>query len=171
MTANAMAGDRERCLDAGMDDYLSKPARLEDLDVVLRRCLPSKTAEATNGAPEKEQQPIVDAAILQALRNGPGEADPVSFDELLQTFLKDATQLLAATSRAAKAGDRAALERAAHTLKSKGAAFGAVRLSQLCQELEQIGKQGNLGEAETKAAQAKGAFSDLRREIQTHWLR
>ena len=108
---------------------------------------------------------------MQALRNGPGEDDPVYFDELFATFLKDATELLAATSRAVKAGDRAALQRAANTLQSTGEAFGAERLSQLCRELEQMGKEGNLGEAEAKAAQARAAFSDVRREIQTHWLR
>ena len=173
MTANAMAGDRKRCLDAGMDDYLSKPVRLEDLDTVLRRCLPSKTADATNSVPEKElvRLQIVDGAALQVLRNGVGQDDPIHFNELFATFLENATELLAVTSRAVKAGDRAALQRAANTLKSTGEAFGAERLSQLCRELEQMGKQGNLGEAAAKTAQAKAAFSDVRREIQTHWLR
>ncbi len=152
-----------------MDDYLSKPVRLEDLDTVLRRCLPSKTADATNGVPENQRLQIIDRVALQALRDGVG--DPVSFNELFATFLENATKLLAVTSWAVKAGDRAALQLAANTLQLMGAAFGAERLSQLCRELEQMGKEGNLGEAEAKAAQAKAAFSDVRREIQTHWLR
>ena len=130
----------------------------------------------TNGVPENQKLQVVDRATLQALRDGVGEDGLVSFIELFATFLENATKLLAVTSWAAKAGDRAALERAAHTLQLMGAAFGAERLSRLCRELEQMGKEGNLGEAEAKAAQAKAvlakaAFNDLQREIQTHWLR
>ena len=124
---------------------------------------------ATNGVPENQRLPIIDRAALQALRDGVGQDGLVSFNELFATFLENATKLLDVTSWAAKAGDRAALQLAAHTLQLMGAAFGAERLSRLCRELEQIGKQGNLCEAEAKATQAKAAFSDMRREIQTHW--
>jgi len=129
-----------------------------------------KMSFATNGVPENQRLPIIDRAALQALRDGVGQDGLVSFNELFATFLENATKLLDVTSWAAKAGDRAALQLAAHTLQLMGAAFGAERLSRLCRELEQMGKQGNLGEAEAKATQAKAAFSDMRREIQTHWL-
>ncbi len=172
VTANAMEGDRERCLDAGMDDYLSKPVRLEALGTALRGCLPSKTADAVNGALNENQQaqPAIDAAVLQALHNTLGEEDSASLNDLFTLFLEDASDLLEKTSRAAETGDRAALQRAAHTLKSTGAAFGAMRLARLCRELEQMGKEGNLGEAAATAAQAKAAFSEVRREIQARWL-
>ncbi len=120
-----------------------------------------KMSFATNGVPENQKLQIVDRVTLQALRDGVGEDGPVSFIELFATFLENATKLLAVTSWAAKAGDGAALERATHTLQLTGAAFGAERFSRLCEELEQMGKEGNLGEAEAKATQAKAAFSDM----------
>src|SRR5213076_2576407 len=83
MTANALAGDREECLRAGMDDYISKPVRLNELDAAMNRGL--QTIE--NSAQEPDD--LLDAEILQSVRDlgTPGESDPLP--ELIELFLQD----------------------------------------------------------------------------------
>src|SRR5919201_3030968 len=118
MTANAMEGDRETCFAAGMDDYLSKPIRPDDLAGALARCTPRAAAEA------------VDASVLDRLEAATG--DPAFVAELVETFLREGPALL----RTIRRSDVDDVRRAAHTLKSNARTFGATALAELCQELE-----------------------------------
>jgi CheY-like chemotaxis protein len=124
MTANAMQGDRETCLAAGMDDYVSKPIRLDDLAAALRRCVPR----------------VLDHKALEQLRAG---SDETFFVELVDTFLLDAPVLLETLRHA----DAHELRRAAHTLKSNARVFGATTLAELCQELEAMARSESLAGA------------------------
>jgi CheY-like chemotaxis protein len=149
MTANVMKEDREACLAAGMDDYLAKPIRIPELVAALSRCRPLG-GEAASG-PEDAGHPdpaIGDDAVAQldpaALDNVRALAggDGAFLAELIDTFLADAPQLLAQMGQAVEAGDAATLRRAAHSLKSNSAEFGAGTLADLCRELEAIGRAG-----------------------------
>jgi CheY-like chemotaxis protein len=115
MTANAMPGDRDTCLAAGMDDYLSKPIQLEELGRALGRCTP---------------RPSGIAEALEQLHVTTGDRDFVV--ELVDTFLRDAPALL----EALRGADAEQVHRAAHTLKSNAEVFGATRLTGLSRELE-----------------------------------
>ncbi|WP_083886991.1 GAF domain-containing hybrid sensor histidine kinase/response regulator [Nodosilinea nodulosa] len=129
MTANAMQGDRDRCLQAGMDDYISKPIHSEDLARVLK---------AGSG-----RSPTVDWASLHALEQALGHNDPNFMADLIASYLESSDQLLAEMVTAEQRQDWATLQRVAHTLKSSSATIGAVPLSTLCQELEKTVRQGD----------------------------
>jgi signal transduction histidine kinase/DNA-binding response OmpR family regulator/HPt (histidine-containing phosphotransfer) domain-containing protein len=155
LTANAILGDRELCLDAGMDDYLAKPYTRAALLAVLARWRPPAAAEtAAEAAPAQpapaapaETGSILDAAALQNLRamRRPGRPDVLG--RIIDLFYSDAPRLLGQLEVAAEASDAAALQLAAHTLKSSCANVGALGLSATCREIEQYARGNDVGSA------------------------
>ncbi|NVI82725.1 response regulator [Janthinobacterium sp. BJB401] len=154
LTANAILGDRELCLDAGMDDYLAKPYTRAALLEILARWRPSPAAQATAGTPTVtteaapvESAAILDAAALQNLRamRRPGRPDVLG--RIIDLFYSDAPRLLGQLEVAAEASDTAALQLAAHTLKSSCANVGALGLSATCREIEQYARGNDVGSA------------------------
>ena len=157
LTANAILGDRELCLDAGMDDYLAKPYTRAALLAVLARWRPASTAAAaaeTPAAPAQSQAAkaaapgaILDAAALDNLRamRRPGRADVLG--RIIDLFHSDAPRLLGQLEAAARASDAAALQLAAHTFKSSCANVGALGLSATCREIEEYARGNDVGSA------------------------
>ncbi len=138
MTANAMQGDREACLAAGMDDYVSKPIRVETLVDALTRAAEALPARGALAALTEDVNPgplVLDAGALAGLRELVGD-DPAFLRELVDSALEDAPALLADLRRALDAGDAPTLRRAAHTLKSTSAQFGATQYAALAKQVE-----------------------------------
>ncbi len=159
MTANAMHGDRERCLEAGMDDYVSKPIRVEELVAALSRCQPrpetatlspESTSLTTHHSPLTTS--VIDPSALERLNATLGEE---FVGELIDAFLEDAPKLVVSMRQSLEKRDAVTLGRAAHTLKSNAANLGAMGLSGLCKELEEIGKQGVLDGADERVTQVE----------------
>ena len=162
LTANAILGDRELCLEAGMDDYLAKPYTRAALLAVLARWRPASaapkaaeapaaqtpamTAQAVQQAPA-EPAALLDAAALQNLRamRRPGRPDVLG--RIIDLFYSDAPRLLGQLEVAAEASDTAALQLAAHTFKSSCANVGALGLSATCREIEQYARGNDVASA------------------------
>jgi PAS domain S-box-containing protein len=134
MTANAMQGDREVCLSAGMDDYVSKPIRMQELAFALSQCQPrSDLAQPSPSSPE----PALDLSALRSFQNAMGEGAEAAVVDLIDCYLDDTPRLLQTLNAAIESQNFAEWGRAAHSLKSSSAALGAGGLAELCQQLEE----------------------------------
>jgi PAS domain S-box-containing protein len=157
MTANAMRGDREQCLDAGMDDYISKPVRIEDLVAALERCAPQSTEPAAVPEMAAPADPLVDWDVLARLQADLGD-DGTIVIEVIEMFLADAPQQLDRMRQALAAAAAHDLHHAAHTLKSTSASVGALALAACCRELEELARDGALGQAAPLVPRADDLF-------------
>ncbi len=144
MTAAAMQGDRELCFEAGMDDYISKPVRPEELVRALEQCRPRPVPETAQPPAEPPTRPEEkDEDIASALSASLGfEASPDILLDLVTLFLQETPSLMDTIRVGLAEGDWPAMIRAAHTLKSNGATFGAEKLRELAAQIEQNGREG-----------------------------
>jgi two-component system, sensor histidine kinase and response regulator len=141
MTAHALKGDRERCLDAGMDGYTSKPIDAEELFAAIenRVCQPTEAAAITDGRAATADAVIDWSVALKAVR---GDHDLL--DTIVATALGEIPHLLGEIHRAADAGDCQALRLAAHTLKGSIRYFGAQCVLESALRLETMGQNRHL---------------------------
>jgi len=153
MTANAMRGDREKCLAAGMDDYISKPVRLEVLQTALSRVHGLTAVQTSEPAPAPKPGPDPDPHIIQSIEASMAELEhelgPEATYELLTAFLQDTPGALEELTRLSQAGVRDTFARAAHSLAGSGSIFGLTELRRLGLELEDCAGLGDpaVGEA------------------------
>ena len=142
MTANAMPGDREAYLSAGMDGYLAKPIDLADLAAVLEHAstLAHDFAAASGDG-------VIDASRLEHLRTMQNDSQPNLVRELIDLFLNDSAKHVRRIAQAHEAGDALALRAQAHRFLSATQNIGAQRLSSLCAEIEQLARAGSLQQA------------------------
>jgi len=188
MTANAMRGDRETCLKAGMDDYLAKPVKLQDLDRALKRWITKGSAAgdarrkgAAGKRPgrvprAKEPGPVLltpsppedplDRDIFGQLREADRAGGNGFLANLIHKFMQEAPERIGAVRDAVRAADRDRTVKAAHALKGSAGALGARAMAAACREVEELGRNGPVAGAEPLVARIETEFDRVRRALE-----
>ncbi len=190
MTANALKGDREKCLAAGMDDYLSKPFRprqlIECLDSWLPSALTTTPGEEDRLVPTGEPAGAAAGvqAAVDAAETDPEPANPIDresldrlraldtdpagklLDRIVQRYLDSSPELIATLRKELASGNAVGVREAAHSLKSASGFLGATKVMNLCQSLENLARQNSLDEAAEMLAALEPAFEHAKTALE-----
>lgn len=149
MTANAVTGDKERCLSVGMDDYISKPVRVQELAKVLEKWVPiAKKGQMKMGDERKSAvMDVIDMKSIQELQALSDEGDHSMICGLIDVYLEDAPKRISAIQGHAQQTNYAMLAREAHALKSSSGNMGARTIEKLARELEHLPTDGTVSES------------------------
>ncbi len=182
VTARATRGDRERCLQSGMDDYMSKPVKSEDFQAALERwaprdgtvtdepgaqthLLPPSVKVLLASAATAATRPALDAEVVARLRDLALATDASLLSQIFESFLSDGEARLGTLRGAIEKGDAVSLHKAAHALKGAGGNIGARGVADIAQELQALGDAGTVEGAEGWLGQLEAEFERVRIEI------
>lgn len=191
VTAQAMQGDKERCLLAGMDDYISKPVRQEDFAAALTRWVPSKDVQdkgeakqhitrsdektGNANAPDCPPFPVssslscissaLNPVVIARLHALAEATEPSLIGQIFTSFLSDGAERLDKLQNALDGNDPELLRKTAHTLKGASANIGAHHIADIAQQLELLGQAGSMRGAAVLIEQIEGEFERVKSEI------
>lgn len=186
LTAHAMAGDREKYLKYGMDEYISKPIQISDLVEALQKCQSNsgngknekvekmdsqpksnaqKNSDNNNGKIKKEPNgKVIDVDIM---KENIGLDDKEFMDDMIHVFIEETEKLISELDDALQENDVNSLTRVAHTLKSSSATIGAMKLSSVSKQLEMTCKKNELENAADLGKEVKQATQEVMDELQS----
>ena len=171
MTANALTGDREKCLQVGMDDYISKPVQWAELIALIGKWLPLSKEETKVSATQQcnSKPKTLDFVLDETILNGLDDmmsAIPGRFKRLMETYLESATSHLDKITIALQNNNSEQVYSSAHSLKSQSGSVGALGLVNLCTKMETAGRQKNLVGVLDILEQARADFNSIKPMIQ-----
>jgi CheY-like chemotaxis protein len=171
LTANALAGDRDMCLQAGMDDYVPKPVTIKSVGDLLQRWIPPARQRKAPPRPRGRhgaiaRTPAIDLASLRA-NLGP-EADAI-LPTIIDSYLKESRKHLPVLQAATPDSDLALITRIVHNLKSASAALGLHDFSGRCKDVEQAGRAGDRARVLALLPDLVAAYAPVERAIDVAW--
>jgi HPt (histidine-containing phosphotransfer) domain-containing protein len=144
MTANALQGDKEKCLAAGMDDYIAKPIRQTELVGAIDRWSSRKQVSQQNSAKATKNVQLLDESALQELRGLANEDESDFVEQLLRIFVLETPGRIEGIRRAASMSDSRRVHETAHLLKGTCKQLGLIAMAGICQKLEDQGRSDDL---------------------------
>ena len=167
MTGNALMGDREKCLAAGMDDYISKPVRIAELQNALERWGPTKVRKHDTTYflrhPQSISTGLLDEDTIAELREMPPSDGGSMLCELIDLFLESAPARITQIYQLGSDPQKLAFH--AHALKSMGLSLGARRIIELAQKLEDLGRVGDVHTAPDLVRELESTFSQTKAQL------
>jgi len=162
-----MQGDREKALAAGMDDYIAKPVKHEELEAVLERWIPHPEQEPLDqrgdgAAGANENTPALDLSVLESRRGPQKDEEPDKLARIVGLFIDDVPLRLEELRQAVKRGEAQKVEETAHMLKGGSGYMGAVRMSEICAGLQGLGASGELSRAPGLLDELEAEFKRIR---------
>jgi PAS domain S-box-containing protein len=188
VTAQAMQGDKERCLLAGMNDYISKPVKQEDFVAALKEWLLKKNGHET-GRGEKTQNEntasadashslssrsasssvnassVLSSEVVASLRALAEATEPTLFNQMFASFLSDSSERIDILRSAASATDAERLQKTAHAMKGASANVGATHMAEIARQLEVLGRTSSLTGADALIDAMESEFERAKNEI------
>jgi CheY-like chemotaxis protein len=162
MTANAIKGERERCIKAGMDDYLAKPVSEAEFRAILLRNSIQTQAESADALNE-----VIDRKVLDNLYSLEQNSSTHIASEVLDTYISHAFSCLQELKAALENNDAAAIASAAHSLKGSSSTLGMKNMAEYCAKLELKGKSNDLTKARELLSRTEEEFEKIRRAIKS----
>jgi PAS domain S-box-containing protein len=150
MTAYAMLGDREKCLAAGMDDYISKPVRMQDIKSVILRWKAGEASSHPSTRPADTtppEEPLLDKNVIHQLRKLGGPSDSSFLLQLIDMYLRLSPPLIHSIRQHLEKGELDSASHVTHKLKGSSLNLGATRMASLCKKLELTCRENNLSGA------------------------
>ncbi|BCL34071.1 response regulator [Nostoc sp. MS1] len=161
MTAHARPEDRQQCLAAGMDDYITKPINLEEITAVLKKLGAQAASQPQPLASVPQTASAIDESILQQLRDMMGDDGDRMIAELIELYLEDTPKMIETMQDAIAKADITQLKKTAHALRSPTVSIGAVNLGKLCETLEDIAATQSIDEVSTVVNELNNEYHNV----------
>ena len=178
MTAGAMKSDKERCFDAGMDDYITKPINVAQLTEALKKVsmhndLDKQISEKENSGISKtkikiEEEPAIDKTVIKMLKDMDENGENGFLQEMISIYFEEVPQLLEGLIKGPNKNDNELFVRSAHTLKSSSANVGAMALSKMGEDLEMLGQNGGLKNIQNKVKQVIKEYEKAKKLLEKY---
>ena len=170
MTAHALQGDREKCLDAGMDDYIAKPVRQDDLAAAIDRW--SLARETNNGHCEKPTNDtlLLDESVLEGVSDLADDDNPDLLEQLLGMFVHETPRRTELIRQAMGMGDPYRVCEIAHMIKGTCSQLGLVAMVSLCQQLEDRAQSHGLGDCNAIIVNLEQTYRDTAEVLKSRFM-